>query len=518
MGAANSAALYARLEEWTTRLSRAFLCSLRERWSQLSAQSQNATMHAVHGVCEAAQYSASQHSPSGAGLVALVVLVCVGAIALACLLLALVLRRRRAASSEPSSAPLAAPSRLAPAASFEPSSPTSSETDSPRPLRPALRRTSAVLAAARAREQAAAAIAASAAVRPNIDGGSMSPYDQWQAQQGLAGRTLSFALYCRSAAEDSDDDDPQGPQAPDTALITLHDELGRGRYGEVLAASWQRRGAITVKALTAPGLKRSIDLKRIAALRHPHLLRLLGVASSPEAPLLLLLPRSARGSLAALLRADAGAGTASRLSWPHRAAIAAGVASGLAYLHAQQPPFAHGDPKCENVIVFGGDDDLTPRLSDAGLLACRPGGVFAAGTPLYAPPEAAEGLAPPADLLAADVYAFGSAILHQLAHAGVAAAKAFSSPLYRAVYAAFEESAALAASAEGSATSTLKWDPLQVQFARSQAGWMPEVAPECPAAMAAAIASCCAAGPAARPTAEELRAETAAWKTNAHDW
>ena len=491
----------------TTRLSRALLCSLKERWLQLSAWKNSSNMH----VCGASELSASHQSPNGPGLVALVVLVCVGAVALACLVCVL-LRRRRAATAQPAppGAPLAAPTRLAPDLhdAVEPSSPTSSEAaDSPRPLRSALRRTSAVLA--RAREQAAAANAANAtaAMRPGLDGSTMSPYDQWQAQQGLAGRTLSFALF--RSRDDSDEDD-----ASDSAMITLQDELGRGRYGEVLAATWQRHGGgtIAVKALTVPGLKRiaAADMARIAALRHPHLLRLLGVASSPEAPLMLLLPRSTLGSLAALLRADSGAGTASHLSWHRRATIAAGVASGLAYLHAQQPPIPHGDIKGENVML---DDDFSPLLADAGLLACRPDGVFPAGTPLYAPPEVAECLASPANLLAADVYAFGAAILHQLAHAGVTAAEAFTSPLYRSMYAT-----AVGVAAADGAASLLKWDPLQAQFARSQAGWMPELAPGCPAAMAAAIRRCCAASPAERPTAEELRVDAAAWEANAHEW
>ena len=506
MGAARRDAPFDLHERSTARLSRVFLCSLRERWLQLSARRNSSAMH----VCGAAEYSATHQSPSGAGLVALVVLLCVGAIALACLVRVFLRRRRMMCETPTPPPPLAARSPLAPDVDdeVEPSSPTTSEAaDSPRPLRSALKRTSAVLAAARAREQAAAARAANAAaaLRPSLDGGAMSTYDQWQAQQGLAGRTLSFTLF--RSPDDSEDDG-----ASNSVLITLKDELGRGRYGEVLAASWQRRGAVVVKALTLPGLKRiaDADLARIASLRHPNLLRLLGVASLPEVPLLLLLPRSSHGSLAALLRAEAGAGTASRLSWPRRAAIAAGVASGLAYLHAQQPPIPHGDCKADNVMLT---DDCSPLLADANLLNCRPDGVFPVGTPLYAPPEVAEGMALPVDLLAADVYCFGSAILHQLAHAGVAAAESFTSPLYRAM--ALATTAGVAA--EGSA-STLKWDPLQAQFARSQEGWMPELAQGCPAAMATAISSCCAATPAARPTAKELHVEISTWPASAHEW
>lgn len=394
-----------------------------------------------------------------------------------------------------SSADAVVPEAADAAGAAEPSSPLSSETDSPRPLRSALRRTSAVLEAARAREAAARA---AVAPRLSVDNGLMSPFDAWLQKQGLAGRAVAFTLFTSA-------DKANGTA---TAQVVLQDKLGGGRYGEVLAASWERRGEVVAKALTAPHTRLvAADVARIAALRHPNVLRVLGFATLPEASLLLL-RRSACGSLVTLLRADADADAAARLGWPRRAALAAGVASGLAFLHAQKPPFAHGDVKCENVML---DDDLTPRLSDAGLLACRPDGAFACGTPLYAPPEIAEGASLPADALAADMYAFGSAVLHLLAHAGVASADSFSSPLYRAIYAAFE------ASAPDEAAS-VKWDSLQVQFARSQAGWLPEVAPGCPAAMAAAIASCCIATPAVRPSAEAMRLQSAAWAASAHEW
>lgn len=377
----------------------------------------------------------------------------------------------------------------------EPGSPLSDSTDSPRPLRSALRRTSAVLEAARAREAAARTLGAPWS---SLDNGLMSPFDAWLQQQGLAGRTVAFTLFTSA-------DSPNGSA---TAQVVLGDKLGGGRYGEVLAASWERRSAVVAKALTVPH-KRLVaeDVARIAALRHPNLLRVLGFATLPEASLLLL-RRSACGSLVTLLRADADADASARLGWPRRAALAAGVASGLAFLHAQKPPFAHGDVKCENVML---DDDLTPRLSDAGLLAYRPDGAFACGTPLYAPPEVAEGASLPADPLAADVFAFGASVLHALAHAGVVSVEAFSSPLYRAIYAAFEAAAP-------DETAPVKWDSLQVQFARSQAGWLPEVAPGCPAAMAAAIASCCIATPTVRPTAETMRVQIAAWEASAHEW
>jgi hypothetical protein len=177
----------------------------------------------------------------------------------------------------------------------------------------------------------------------------------------------------------------------------------------------------------------------------------------------------------------------------------------LAYLHVQTPSISHGDVKPENVLL---EEDFSPLLSDAWILSCNP-----TGTPLYAPPEVVQRSAAPDDPLAADVYAFGSAVLHPLAHAGVVPAETFATPLYRAVIASY---AAPRPAKSGSMPAG--WSSLQVHLARALAAWSPEVAQGCPAAMAAAISSCCTTDPAARPSAEAMRIETAAWVESAKGW
>ena len=102
--------------------------------------------------------------------------------------------------------------------------------------------------------------------------------------------------------------------------------------------------------------------ERAAALNHPHLPCAIGFLQLPDKSLLLM-PRGEGGSLAALLN---NANAAAQLGWPRRAALAAGVASGLAYLHVQTPPISHGDVKPENVLL---EEDFSPLLSDAWILS-----------------------------------------------------------------------------------------------------------------------------------------------------
>ena len=320
------------------------------------------------------------------------------------------------------------------------------------------------------------------------------PLHVWQAQQSREARALTFTLFAGSATGET--------TKRNSAQVVMHGKLGSGRYGAVFAASWKKRSqAVVIKALVPDVHCVLAEAERAAALRHPHLLCAIGFLQLPDKSLLLM-PRGEGGSLATLLN---NATAAAQLGWPRRTALAAGVASGLAYLHAQTPPIPHRDVKPENVLL---EEDFTPLLSDVWILSCSP-----TGTTLYAPPEVVQRSALPDDPLAADVYAFGSAVLHPLAHAGVIAAETFDTPLYRAVIASYAGPQPTKASSVPAG-----WTSLQVHLARALASWSPEVARGCPVAMAAAISSCCAEAPAARPSAEVMRVETAAWVESANTW
>lgn len=320
------------------------------------------------------------------------------------------------------------------------------------------------------------------------------PLHVWQAQQSREARALTFTLFAGSATGET--------TKRNSAQVVMHGKLGSGGYGAVFAASWKKRSqAVVIKSLVPDVHIVLEEAERAATLRHPHLLCAIGFLQLPDKSLLLM-PRGEGGSLASLLN---NATAAAQLGWPRRTALAAGVASGLAYLHAQTPPIPHRDVKPENILL---EEDFSPLLSDAWILSCSP-----TGTTLYAPPEVVQRSAPPDNPLAADVYAFGSAVLHPLAHAGVIDAETFVTPLYRAVIASYG-----GPRPAKSGNVPAGWTSLQVHLARALASWSPEVAQGCPAAMAAAISSCCAESPAARPSAEAMRVETAAWTESADTW
>jgi hypothetical protein len=428
-----------------------------------------------------------------------------------------------------------------------------------------------------AKPAAAAAAAAAgpsggsgAPAAPAADAAGYATYAEWRGSQRVSG-THSFSLYTTTndAAAAAGGGDAPAAAAARVALVALGAELGCGRYCATYAAwhpldaaeapdaadSAAARGrpapheplAVRVFAeSTSAAALAAAEVVRLCALRHPNLLPVYGFVASPPK---LLVARGVRGTLADALRAAARAAGPSAqppLTWRARVALAAGVAAGAAFLHEQAPPIAHGDIKPENVHLAA--DGTTPLLADVFVTRGRRGGSGAAaaggaaaaeerngdgdesgaaeplvGTPLYLAPEAASGALPLAMPLAADVYSFGAAVLHALAHAGAAAASGgtaadvadgatrcrFASPLWRHLAEACAFDAARAAA---------EWAPLQVQFARAQADWQPELTPSCPPPLARLIRAACAAAPEQRPAMAALRDELLTLEASAERW
>jgi serine/threonine protein kinase len=405
--------------------------------------------------------------------------------------------------------------------------------------------------------------------------------------------------------------------------VILGTRLGHGGFASVYEGTW-RASPVAVKVLHrwsdagggvggsaggsgGAGSKKHASAAAAAALarevlllsriRHPNVLSVYGYALRPP---MLLLELGTRGNLAALLR---GA-NASSIGWRERVRLAHGVACGLAFLHAPEPPIVHLDVKCENVVL---DEGLTPKVSDFGMSALllhirgdspatppsdattrgtssgasgasasASGASSAAssaaaaavsyrlrargcGTPLYAAPElettaSGEELTLP---LAVDAYCFGAAVLHALAHRGMARRVGeLTTPLYRATQedaaaggahpttiadadaaadvasssatpqqpppaaAAHDRDAAAALQLAAAARSgkTLPWSRIQIMVARDLAGWQPELAPRVPPPLADAIRRYCAVDPAARPTMEALREEMQTLMGVADEW
>ena len=100
----------------------------------------------------------------------------------------------------------------------------------------------------------------------------------------------------------------------------------------------------------------------LARLRHPNVCLFMGACFDEQAPHWALVTEYiSQGSLWDALRDPRG-----DRAWPlgRRYRVGAGIARGLAYLHAHRPPVLHRDVKSPNVLVDVGD---VAKLCDVGL-------------------------------------------------------------------------------------------------------------------------------------------------------
>ena len=167
------------------------------------------------------------------------------------------------------------------------------------------------------------------------------------------------------------------------------------------------------------------ELLLLASLRHPNIASMYGVVTTPPMLVLELCPG---GSLLSLLQDS----TLASLPWRRRLDIAVGVACGVEFLHAQQPPVIHRDLKSANVVL---NEAQSPKLVDFGLSDLLPhasrdlagasdGLQSLKGTAAFIAPElvmAATGAAvEDGTPQAIDMFGVG-VVLHDLGHLGLSA-------------------------------------------------------------------------------------------------
>lgn len=185
-------------------------------------------------------------------------------------------------------------------------------------------------------------------------------------------------------------DDPELRRwAIDPSAIVPLRQIGSGAFSTVWLAQYTTETVVLKRFLTAAsGSSSSNDTQRsfhdaftselslMAALAHPKILALVGVAWTPPSlvPVIdvatddrekvaLVVEYMERGDLRAYLNAtkDSDAGT----GWSRRKiAIAADIAEAIAYLHAQSPPVLHRDVTSRNILL---DANYTAKLADFGL-------------------------------------------------------------------------------------------------------------------------------------------------------
>ncbi|CAL8466673.1 g6209 [Coccomyxa elongata] len=146
---------------------------------------------------------------------------------------------------------------------------------------------------------------------------------------------------------------------------------------------------------------------RLAQLRHPNLLPLVGVCAESRQFVFDLMPN---GSVDDALhgRRPPGAAGPVRLDWSARTRIASEAAAALQSLHAAHPqPIVHGRLQ-PSAILF--DENLRARVGDAGVAAVFGARQVRQSRP-YMAPEVVEGCAPTP---ASDVYSMGVVLLQLL--------------------------------------------------------------------------------------------------------
>uniref|UniRef100_A0A0E0LUF3 Protein kinase domain-containing protein n=1 Tax=Oryza punctata TaxID=4537 RepID=A0A0E0LUF3_ORYPU len=150
--------------------------------------------------------------------------------------------------------------------------------------------------------------------------------------------------------------------------------IGQGRHFTVYAAApgLAAKRMRPYLVLGEPGGRRfPAALRSLAVPPHPNLAGIVGLSEGPGERVLIVERASAGSvSLDALLYhgTEAPAHDTPQLSWPERAAVAAGAARGLAHLHAHG--VAHGRVRPRNVLVDAAAAAHGPygvRVSDYGL-------------------------------------------------------------------------------------------------------------------------------------------------------
>lgn len=153
-----------------------------------------------------------------------------------------------------------------------------------------------------------------------------------------------------------------------------------------------------------------------AALAHPHMLRVIDVASEADGTMYIAMELLAGSSLAQLLREHGG-----RLPWRRAVQLVLPILDALHAAHEQG--FVHRDVKADNVFVARSAGGERPVLIDFGIAKAEPerrlpGGPqttrvgWALGTPRYAAPEQLAGR--PCDRRV-DVYACGVTLYRAIA-------------------------------------------------------------------------------------------------------
>jgi len=164
------------------------------------------------------------------------------------------------------------------------------------------------------------------------------------------------------------------------AEIAMKERLAKGGFGEVYRATWDEKN-VAVKVIETEiqddeAVKYEINLT--LRLSHPNIIDMYGITRVKPNQLGIVMEMAEHGSL------DSWIGT---IDHEKQQKIALGIIDGLAYVHSQK--IIHRDIKPKNILMFGSQDDMIPKIADFGVSKNVEDGtaLTAVGQELYMAPE-----------------------------------------------------------------------------------------------------------------------------------
>ena len=209
--------------------------------------------------------------------------------------------------------------------------------------------------------------------------------------------------------------------------VILAEEIGRGNYGIVLAATWEGT-PVAVKNIqylfdTVPNSVDSLEYEKLeqtflkecersSQLRHPNIVRFLGICFTEGSPIPQLVMERLSIDLNQLLQKHPGLPEGTKYNILH------GVSLGIRYLHSHRPsPIIHRDLSSNNVLVSNAMEGKIGDLATAHFIGYnrKLSGEKCYGTPDFLPPEVLTDEIP-MYTVSIDIFSFGCIMLHVLTH------------------------------------------------------------------------------------------------------
>ena len=205
--------------------------------------------------------------------------------------------------------------------------------------------------------------------------------------------------------------------------VFLEDEIGRGAHGRVLAATWE--GApVAVKHIHSlfndvasdyeyEKLRENFmrECERSSQIRHPNIVRFLGIYLTEGAPIPRLVMERLSSNLDQLLLKHPVIPDGIKYNIVH------GVSLGIRFLHTRRPsPIIHRDLSSKNVLVSAAMEGKIGDLGTARFVDERRQSQMtrAPGTADFMPPEVLTDH--PTYSISVDLFSFGCVMLHTLSH------------------------------------------------------------------------------------------------------